>query len=508
MKMWGPFRFALWYGRSDLRSGWGITWVAVANIALLSGFSLLVFGLANGWQRVREDRLLRDPLALCLLVGDGQAGRPVDEALLGQLRAEVEARLRLTPGALLGCYPFRVVGFDFFPVQATGTTPSQTGRTLAAGDPLLLSRRPRVGRGFETPDEFGLVVTPRFLSELGADPAAPPAQLNMRSHTGKPFPVALLGVTEDDLPLGLHFVVTEKCFDYLRTHDPNPNAEAVKTGPVPRAWPDLDELPELLDNALSDAATKLQIRYPLQAAKRDGVPCWRLDARAGESYSLEEWRTKVEALHGVLVRLKYLESKEFQQAYALGPVAEGKRRAEPYDRVGVYVRELEHLGPVVEAAETVGLPVNKSVYLQLKGFERQVSVVRKVLLVVVSFFAGAALVNLGLIQYLRQRPKRPEVGMLKAMGVSPSHLRGVFVAEAAIIWVRGLVVGALGSLLFGWGTSYFLAEAPSERWLGFAPTWDLALWVSGGAALACLASTGLVAWLDARKPALQLLSQA
>ena len=81
--------------------------------------------------------------------------------------------------------------------------------------------------------------------------------------------------------------------------------------------------------------------------------------------------------------------------------------------------------------------------------------------------------NLKVIQELRSELKRGEIGMLKAMGMSSGLLSGVFLYEAALVWVVGTVVGL--SVGFGLGAVlswvFIVPSTPAKILVGFWCPW-------------------------------------
>src|SRR5260370_15753218 len=133
-------RFLVGFAWQDLfeRNARRTTRVLLVTVAVLSGFTLAVYGLALGYERVRLQRLKRDPLALCLWASVVTLG----EKIKPEAVAALQARLSESLGEPV-CHPFHEAEFDWF-VRPKGEDELQRstalmGRTLAADDPLLLS---------------------------------------------------------------------------------------------------------------------------------------------------------------------------------------------------------------------------------------------------------------------------------------------------------------------------------------------------------------------------------
>src|SRR5436309_13575234 len=176
-------RFLFSFAWQDLfeRNARRTTRVIVVTVAILSGFTLVVYGLALGYEKARLQRLRSDPLALCLWAGNPTLGQKIDPTTLQRLRDRLGQRL--DGGRLVGCYPFYETEFDWFVRTPDGELRSTSlrGRTLAPGDPLLPSLPLRSGRPFERPDEEGVIVTDNLLRVL-ENQAGTPATLRLRSR--------------------------------------------------------------------------------------------------------------------------------------------------------------------------------------------------------------------------------------------------------------------------------------------------------------------------------------
>src|SRR5260370_29009527 len=102
-------RFLFGFAWQDLfeRNARRTTRVLLVTVAVLSGFTLAVYGLALGYERVRLQRLKRDPLALCLWASVATLGNRIKPEEF----AALQARLGECPGDP-ACYPFHEAEFD------------------------------------------------------------------------------------------------------------------------------------------------------------------------------------------------------------------------------------------------------------------------------------------------------------------------------------------------------------------------------------------------------------
>jgi FtsX-like permease family len=501
-------RFALWFAVRDLfeRAGRGSSLVLLGNVALLVGASLLIFGLADGYQRVEFERFRRDPQALSLWVGDGES-QLLTQPNLDRLMAGLAANLP-EPGALRGLFPSYKVELEFFQVgPAQALTPPLHGRTLAPGDLFLEvggDQELQWGTRFTGPADEGLIVTPALLQAVGA--GVPPAKLKVLADRGWTLELPVRGVTRGELPLRHQFLVTEAFGRKLRAGEAR--AEFFDTGPVPAGWKepeDLDgEQKKALEKILFDRKNNL-LRVEVLDVPSGGQR-WRLKVQPGkDAHTESEWRKIAADLHALMVRYGGRPGEAFvtQGDMPQAPAAEQP----PYELAVVYVRGLADLQPVADVCKAIPLPVNDAIIRRLTDFARHAGAARAALGFLVVVFAVTAFVNVVLIQRLRMRQKRTELGMLKAMGVSPPRLLLVCLTEAALVWLLGTLTGLAVGVPLGYGASWLLAEAPEERWLAFSFPWLLAVLVPLAAAAGCFGSTLWATRTARRSSPLESLAQ-
>jgi hypothetical protein len=480
-------RFLFGFAWQDLfeRNARRTTRVLLVTVAVLSGFTLAVYGLALGYERVRLRRLERDPLALCLWATVPTLGDKVKPEQVASLRDRLGES---------SCHPFREAELDWF-VQPRGEGPahstSLSGRTLAPGDPLLES--PAVhgrglplqsGRGFARPDEEGVIVTESMLRILEQKPGVSALRLRSRA-SGEPVDVPLLGLTQGPLPLGHSFLMTESYHRRLLTEDPNPAVANIRTGPVPSSWPDPDRLPQ----AVTEALSTYEILPPLVEKRTDGSRVWLLRSNENPPPLRSNWLAYVKNIHELMLKSdrKLKPAPEFVRIVIPAVI-----RAQPparYDGVGIYVRDLPGLKPAAEVAQAAGLNVNRDVIEQIEAISRASRLAVVLLTVVVVVLGALSFWNIKVIQELRSLQKVSEIGMLKAIGMSNGLLRQVYLAEASLVWGLGTVGGAVLGLAAGLAASWALAEHADERLAAFYCPWYVWLGVAGLGGVACWLST-------------------
>ena len=472
-------RFLFGFAWQDLfeRNARRTTRVLLVTVAVLSGFTLAVYGLALGYEHVRLRRLERDPLARCLWATVRTFGDKVQPRQLDALRGRLGES---------SCHPFREAEMDWF-VRAGGDglarSTSLTGRTLAPGDPLLQSLPLRSGRGFERPDEAGVIVTESMLRVL--DQPANVVSLRLRSRaSGEPVDVPLLGVTQGPLPMGHFFLLTEDYHRRLLTEDPNPAVAAVRTGPVPESWPTPDRLPQ----TIKDALETYKILPPRIERRADGGKVWLLES-SEEAQPRSVWLALVNNIHELMLEADRTLKPAPQFVRIVIPTVIRGQPPMGYDGVGIYVRDLPELKPAAEVAQEAGLLVNRDVIEQIEAIGRVSQRAVLLLTVVVLVLGALSFWNIKVIQELRSLQKVSEIGMLKAIGMSNGLLRQVYLAEASLVWGIGTVGGAVLGLAAGLAASCTLAEHADERWAAFYCPWYVWLGVAALAGAACWLST-------------------
>ena len=115
--------------------------------------------------------------------------------------------------------------------------------------------------------------------------------------------------------------------------------------------------------------------------------------------------------------------------------------------------------------------------------------------------------NMLVIQLLTARQKVQEIGMIQAMGMDQGLLLQVFLTEAVLVWLFGLLV-AVGLLIPGILISVrILAEEPAQRDLWFHLPWLYRVGLAGFALLISVLCTGFATMWTIRSSPVQNLSR-
>lgn len=460
------------------------TLVSAVTVAVVTALTLIIFGLCSGYEAIRQDRIVHDPLTLCIWVGDPRyQSTRVSPEKLAMLREKVPAALDDSTG-FLGCCPFREVrGIDWF-LAAEGRRDYSVellGRTIAPDDPLFESRplRSPSDGGAEQPapnpiellEQGGAIITPRLLEEVyWEEGAGIPETLRIRSPGGDEIEVPVRGITKQDLPLGHLFVITEEYLQEISTE--SPPVENVATGPVPDDWPAPADLPE----AVQEALDVYGILTPLEEATSQGR-IWLLRSMVPSGFRKSTWVLYARQLQAMMTACGFKEGSQFAQVQLRGSQPAGSPPREDYDRVMIRLKEAQYLKPARDAVTEdadLGIPVFDSEdtlekLAKLDDYARQLRSFSLGIVLALAFTAGW---NLLLIQSLRIEQKTEEIGMLKAMGMTSGAIQVLYVVEAALLWFAGFLLGCTaawpaGKFLFG---PSLLSDTATEAKIAFQIT--------------------------------------
>ena len=125
--------------------------------------------------------------------------------------------------------------------------------------------------------------------------------------------------------------------------------------------------------------------------------------------------------------------------------------------------------------------------------------------VFLSILAAILLWNVYAILRLQTQQKLGEMAMLRAMGISGRLLWQVYLFEAAVIWIRSVILGAVLGVGMGYAVSLWLSESSEEVWLGWSGSWYLWLIVLVLSLLACVGSVMVATWRVLRKSPITIL---
>ncbi len=447
--------FLRWYARADLDAPKSrpITRWTVRALGLVVAM-LIVSGTVAFWiPALQTARLEKSPLAKSLWVGQNAVKEKIlTPEKLALLREKILAEL--PPSRPVDIQPFTRMKLSFQPKgKRFGTT--WYGRTIEQADPILsrLEEQP-------LPKEMGIVPTRALLTNwLGFNADETPETLTVRfsdSHPWKTLPV--LFVAEIKLPNQIYFFIRRSDLIALdkNSQDLQLRAKGIYLGPITEDWPTKSRLNH--DSELAAFFSQQAIETP-DYAETLPDPSYRL---ISENESL---KTKI-AWDALALKFReqmqiYLDAempdlkvnpealtKLVGEKY-IGQVVPEPPKTSRFDK-GVFefaevrVQELDDLKPTALGCRKAGYPADETLVEQVD----QVYQVGQLLFVATLSITLSLLGIAGLIMYIMQKLrcelKIPEIGMLKAMGISGPEFQYLIRVQAAVLWRRSFALG--GSL--------------------------------------------------------------
>lgn len=492
-------RFLVWFAFRDLfeRHARLTSLVNIATVGFVVACLIVAYGWTVGVQKIGEEKLRRDPLNLCLWCGPGPTKRITREGA-----AELQAKLQESLGTEARARCFVFGGSDFrWHHKSQGIVVGIEGRTVLPDDPLLQSIPLRVGGRESIGDaDKGFVVSRSMLTALGYANTELPRMLRVEIAGGV-VDVPVLDIADRSygdaeqaegpgqsiLPLGHEFIVGEQYETELRNENPNEELQEVSARPIPDDWPDdIAEMPatvqELIRQWSIQIVPKNQGEWNMFYAGKDQLPVLSL---------WKEYLVQINAAMNVAVNPATGSTFTNEPRLEVDSPAKAnvplKFRGE-YDWMGVYVGDLQYLSPADQVARTEGLTsLNQTVIDRLLKLREQTEEVLQILQRIGLIFLAVAIWNMWAIEYLRNKQKVAEIGMLKAIGMQPVSLVSLACCEASILWFFGFLIGVGLGMGLGYGRAYF--QYGSELMLlGFYWTW-LVIGLGGlVSALVCLVS--------------------
>jgi len=447
-------RFAFGFAWKDLadRRAAAPTLVIVFTIALTTALSALAFTLPQAAEEARRKEMGQKPLATCLW------GRHVTQELLEPDLQEEQVRAlhtRLESGLdsrddLVGCYPVRVLDLEWrFPNNEKEQRTQLRGRTLAPGDPLFRSCRTKYGKTLSE-GEPGIIAAPKMLELLGYPADLPPGSMLTVIRPGgshAPMPVQLVDVFVDRLPDGYLYLMTEAYHIQILNTDDDVQMQAVVSGPVHPDWPDPLALPATLLDRLEEKEG-LRITLIIQDA---GKPrAWQIESIRARPPDFATWRDKLLPLIHRLLRdvAKLVAADQFEKLRP-PPQTRPVVRPDGYQRVAIYVRDVKDLRPAAEIARQNEIRVNENIVDQLSAYSEAVQTAQKLRDFALPALWLLATINLTALQSLLAQRKAPEIGMLRAIGMSNRTLLSLYLLEAFILWGLGSLYGLFLTMYVG-----------------------------------------------------------
>ncbi len=491
-------QFLAWFVRHDLLEWRGLMMNLAAFFGLfLTGlFSILAFGLTVGLEQVREKRWQGNPLTGGLWAERAGQGK----VTLAALTAAVDAvRKEHGDTAIEGAYP--ILQIDLRWRHKTGSiVHDQVGRTVAPGDRVFASLEVAWGGEPLTggADDEGIVVSPRFLRHLGYNEGESVKELECRSADGGRQNVRVRGTTGVDPPFEYKYLLPERFALRLRNLNEPPILPMIQTGAVPIGWPAASRLPNPIGGPKGWLAL-WEIRA-IDVARTEKLRVWELTYEGIEVAPRRDiWLARLEEMRKELAKhFPDVDAADFDQ------ITQPKEPAplEP-DPPKDYTQAVVYTGPsvsaktIADALEKNGLRMRRDELTALDTIRTESQRLLQVLFSIGILLLLVIVLTVAVLQMLRMEPKMPEMGMLRAIGMSNGMLLLVYQFEAAIIGIAGGVTGVLTGVCIGPYAARWIHLTHAEFGFVLSPSWVayatiLALWLA--AAVASLPSTVRSLW--------------
>lgn len=515
MNLYSVLRFA-WIDLFDGRA-WRPTVIVLLSLGLTCGFIVFQYGRIHGGNAVEKYRLDQRPDALRLWAGDStHTKRKITPAAAEALRIAIETRLP-EGEKLRGVLPFRISELDWEAqnqksMHVVGCTMNlQAGETFA--EHFLIKSSPlRSGKGFDGPNDKGVVVCPGMLKLLKAGDNPPELRVWVNGATE---PIRVAGVFKNDLP-GFGFVMLDAQEHELTTR-PDPQLESINTGPVPEEWlQNRDAFGALTKAVFPETSFRIGLREPEGSPKYLVITqiaslVMSVGAPPKETLPLSDWQNLVNRLGDHLD--KNANSKH-AGAFCLLAIDLDRPAPPPpvYDMVAVYLRTASQAKAMNDVCadfpDIPGLSKNydKTTAEQVALIDEQTSERLEILDTAKSVIFGLVAMNLAVIQFLLIVQKTSEIGMMRAMGAGKFLLFRILVSEASILWFLSAFGGVVAGLLWGWCSAQFHYDLDAERSIGFQWTIQDLAWIlafTGAINLFTILPSNIRLW---RWPPMRMLS--
>ncbi|HEX7378347.1 MAG TPA: FtsX-like permease family protein, partial [Pirellulales bacterium] len=440
MKLIAALKFALWFALCDVwrPASRGATLVCAANVIVLTTAALLGVGTLTGLRNIERQNILRDPLSLCLWVGNPSFSEERQKLVeLDELRTRLKDKLG---PHFRGCHPFASRELEFEIVGGQSKTGrlvlrrTCAGRTITPDDPYLdsLYKDSRFN-ALQSNDDDGIFVSAYMLSELGFQKNMP-SELSLVATSGLELKIPVRGVLDNQvgaatgrprrLPPGYDFVISEACLDKLRPRIENSAAQWVELGPIPDDWAAPGKLPAEAKQVFAS----LNLSRPYHRFNQ-GLKCWRIASHGSPPPRILEWRLIAQRVAAAMRAADVpLEIKNFERTESAGAASPIE-----YERAALYVTIPEALEGAADVAEDFGLSIDREIVQQLKRIERNSKSRMVMLLALLSFLAVTSLMNISSIQAMHVQRKIAAIGMLRAIGMSRRLLGTIYILEPLLI---------------------------------------------------------------------------
>jgi ABC-type lipoprotein export system ATPase subunit len=474
--------------RDLLRRGHWITSTTTMLVLLFMLFLALVgLALGDGMNQLVTDRLTS--LQATTLVVDGLARR--DKVISDELTEKLKG-LRLKNGALAfppergGVHRFNLLARQFRLYREDGTAgplaPSPVrGRSAQEDDPDLLAVLPG---GFSGDQAREIVVTRSFLVDGCQAPAD--AGVIYLEVKGQGLGLKVRAVVES-IRGGYSYILPDGFATLIESQhfDPQPLGKGIILAGV-------GDAPKLRESVLADA--DLERRLTESNLEVEAAPGQLILRLAGGQNQRQDVLTRLgNTWVRLLAQRSLIEAKKVHLEHL--PVPAEVVSTPSYGRAILRVRHADDLEEVATLLTPLDLSVSDDVMSVLQLLQRTIRPLGWAIGVIVGLALLVGLLNLAVTMAQRVREKTPEIGILKAHGMTTGQLGWLFALEGCLL----ILPAALLALLAGYGLSIWLnAQAVAANWPPLI-RFDL-VWL-GGVALLAVVLAPLVCWAVTLGPA-------
>jgi hypothetical protein len=411
-----------------------VTWVSIFSLVVILVLSLDTYGFLRGYWLVQKELLLEDPLSLCLWVGSPGLKDAEFTPERRQHLSELLSTRDYVAYWLLYEMELHIQRLD----QPHYTVPI-LGRTRSKIDPLSHNLS-QVGNTVGA----GIYVSDRLPSQIGAKDI--PSRVTVCGPTGVLSNVDVRGSITRQLPWNHNFVVDEEWYRQYLEDNSNQRSQFILSGPVPCEWPtNFQDLPDIVRSAFDTYSL-----LPLHVQERSDGKFWLLETSQENGYTRGQWSSFIKQLAQLMEHSGYKPASEsmWQDLSDLTP----KEFVMPEPNLAlIQVRSVDQLREVKSLLENHGFNVRDT----NETLSRMEHIYRSSVTAGVMLLAGWILTGIGFfltligLHTLRVNSKLPQIGMLKAIGMSPTQLELLFLYESLIIVSCGTVIGVPTAYLVG-----------------------------------------------------------
>lgn len=458
-----------------------VTWVSIFSIIVIIVLFVDICGFIGGYYRVQSRILLEDPLSVCLWVG--QPGF-ADQLFTAERLQAIEQTLR-SSNKVQSWHPMHEIWLDVGLIHEPENTLQIVGRTMSDSDPVevLFQSQAELSTGGSS---HGIYLSTRMLKLIGWNQPGLPSELRIRGPTGLYTSVPVKGVLRRELPWNHQFVVDEICYQNYLEANRDERSSCVITGSVPQSWPsEFGRFPEVVRFAFDRYSL-----FPPRLEQSGNGQRWRMETYESGGLSKSQWSAYLKQIAKLMTEKGYEQApEEFWQSLTMELPHTVTSEAPPYNLVVVYIKSVEYLREVKILLERGGFRVRDTneTISRMEHIYRS-TVTAGVMLTGISLIIGLGffLTLIGM-HSLRVNSKLPQIGMLKAIGMSLKELKLLYICESIIIWGFAIATGLPTAYLVGWLASPWVVPGGRKYPdLAFHVPWQVILAISLFLAVSCV----------------------